>query len=58
MNDVDNQDRGSQETVDGFSDTDNESTTGIPDPGNEQKIKPLSPDEYAKAQKEAREEEE
>ena len=42
------------EVVDGFSDTDSETKIGSPDPGNESKVKPLTPEEYAKAQKEAR----
>jgi len=41
--------------VDGFTDT-KEGTTGEPDPGRPQGApKPLSPEEYAKLQKEARE---
>ncbi len=43
------------ETVDGFSDSEN-GTTGEPDPGRPAGApKPLSPEEYAKLQKEARE---
>jgi hypothetical protein len=49
-NNVDN------ETVDGYADTEGESNVGSPDPGTESKNQPLSPDEYAKEQKEAREE--
>jgi hypothetical protein len=45
------------EPVDGFTDTEGDTIVDSPDPGNESKIKPLNPDEYAKAQKEAREEE-
>jgi hypothetical protein len=44
--------------VDGFSDADADTETGAdaPDPGRNPKApKPLSPEEYAKAQKEARE---
>ena len=40
--------------VDGFSDVEGETNVGIADPGVEPKLKPLDPDEYAKAQKEAR----
>ncbi len=54
MQEVDNPQTG--EVVDGYSDTDAATSTGIPDPGMEGNQKPLSPDEYAKAQKEAREE--
>ena len=44
------------EPVDGFSDTQGETTTGEPDPGVPSGAKPaLSPEEYARLQKEARE---
>jgi hypothetical protein len=44
------------EPVDGFSDTQGETTTGEPDPGTAPGAKaPLSPEEYARLQKEARE---
>jgi hypothetical protein len=53
MNDqVDN-----ENVVDGFSDTKGETNVDAPDPGNTNAQKPLSPEEYAKLQKEAREEE-
>jgi hypothetical protein len=43
--------------VDGFSDTEGTTSTGEPDPGRAPGApKPLSPEEYAKLQKEAREE--
>ncbi len=41
------------DAVDGFTDTEGETTTGSPDPGV--KYDPLSPDEYAAAEKEIRE---
>ncbi len=53
---VDNQNTNT-EPVDGYADTEGESNVGSPDPGVEPKLKPLDPDEYAKAQKEARSEE-
>jgi hypothetical protein len=44
------------EPVDGFSDTQGETTTGEPDPGVAKGAQPpLSPEEYARLQKEARE---
>jgi hypothetical protein len=44
------------EPVDGFSDTQGETTIGEPDPGVAHGAKPpLSPEEYARLQKEARE---
>jgi len=42
------------EQVDGYSDTNAEATVGSPDPGIKSNLEPLTPDEYAKAQKEAR----
>lgn len=45
-----------ENTVDGYSDAQGETTTGIPDPGTHGGQPPLSPEEYAKLQKEAREE--
>jgi hypothetical protein len=59
MNDVDNQNRTQQqnEPVDGFTDTEGQTDIGMPDPGKKPKIEPMNPDEYAKAQKEARTEE-
>jgi hypothetical protein len=61
MSDVDNQNRTQpqeQGPVDGYTDTEGPTDIDSPDPGNEQKIKPLDPDEYARAQKEARADEE
>ena len=49
---IDNKDS----SVDGFSDTEGETNVPSPDPGIERKLKPLDPDEYVEAQKEAREE--
>ena len=44
------------EPVDGFSDTQGETTIGEPDPGMPHGAQPpLSPEEYARLQKEARE---
>jgi hypothetical protein len=46
--------------VDGFSDVTEEGSStevGSPDPGSEGALKPLSPEEYAKLQKEAKENE-
>lgn len=45
------------EVVDGFSDTKGDTEVSSPDPGTNPKVKPLDPEEYAKAQKEARSEE-
>jgi hypothetical protein len=53
---VDNQNR-SQEAVDGFADTQGETNVGSPDPGANKKANPMDPEEYAKAQREARTEE-
>jgi hypothetical protein len=44
--------------VDGYSDVDGETNVASPDPGSEPKLKPLNPEEYAEAQKEARKEDE
>ena len=47
--------------VDGFSDVTTEGSeieVGSPDPGSEGALPPLSPEEYAKLQQEAREEKE
>lgn len=46
-----------ENAVDGFSDTEGQTTTGSPDPGTHSDNEPLSPDEYARLQKEARQEE-
>lgn len=58
MSDVDNENASSQsqESVDGFADTEGETTVGSPDPGIKPKLDPLSPEEYAEALKEARSE--
>jgi hypothetical protein len=54
---VDNQNQ-TNEVVDGFTDTEGETNVGSPDPGTEPKMPPLDPEEYAKAQREARSEDE
>src|ERR1044072_9584389 len=45
------------QAVDGFADTEGESNVSSPDPGENKDAQPLSPEEYAEAQKEARSEE-
>ena len=45
-----------KDSVDGFTDTEGETNVASPDPGVEPKLKPMDPDEYAEAQKEARKE--
>lgn len=51
-----NNQNSSQESVDGFADTEGQTNVGSPDPGENKKADPLSPDEYAEAQREARSE--
>jgi hypothetical protein len=54
---VDSQKPTPREVVDGYADTEGESEIDSPDPGGESKMNPLDPEQYAKAQKEARSEE-
>ena len=63
IDNVDNQqtNRGSEETVDGFSDTteqqNSENLPDAPDPGTHSRLQPMSPEERARAEEEIREEE-
>jgi hypothetical protein len=54
---VDNPNSNTNETVDGFADTEGESKVASPDPGTEGGAEPMDPEEYAEAQREARSEE-